>query len=110
MINSKTRKFFSMKKQILFLSLFIVLVVVLSGCLAGTNTVAHTPGTDGEIAGFWMGLWHGIIAPVTFFISLISENIHMYEVHNNGGWYDFGFVLGAGIIFGGGSKASCKKR
>jgi hypothetical protein len=26
----------------------------------------------------------------------------MYEVYNNGGWYDFGFVLGSGILFGGG--------
>jgi hypothetical protein len=30
----------------------------------------------------------------------------MYGVNNNGGWYDFGFVIGAGIIFGGGSRAS----
>jgi hypothetical protein len=99
-----------MKKQLLYLSLFVVLMVLITGCLAGTNTAANIPGTDGNIAGFWMGLWHGFIAPVTFFISLFTENIHMYEVHNNGGWYDFGFVLGAGIIFGGSSKASCKKR
>jgi predicted small secreted protein len=99
-----------MKKQILYLSVLIVMMIFVSGCLAGTNTVAGTPGTDGSIAGFWMGLWHGVIAPVTFFISLITDNIHMYEVHNNGEWYDFGFVLGAGIIFGGGSKASCRKR
>jgi hypothetical protein len=99
-----------MKKQILYSVLLVIAVVFISGCLAGTNTAAHLPGPDGEIAGFWMGLWHGIIAPVTFVISLFTENIHMYEVHNNGGWYDFGFVLGAGIIFGGGSKASCKKR
>ena len=30
----------------------------------------------------------------------------MYAVNNNGGWYDFGFVLGAGILFGGGGKVS----
>jgi len=33
----------------------------------------------------------------------------MYAVNNNGGWYDFGFVLGAGILFGGGSRASKRK-
>ncbi len=56
--------------------------------------------------GFWGGLWHGIIAPISFFGSLLSDNIAMYAVNNNGGWYDFGFVLGAGILFGGGSRAS----
>lgn len=54
------------------------------------------------MAGFWLGLWHGIIAPVTFLISLFTDNVNIYEVHNNGNWYDFGFVLGAGILFGGG--------
>jgi hypothetical protein len=34
----------------------------------------------------------------------------MYEVHNNGGWYDFGFVIGAGIIFSGSGRASHKRR
>jgi len=33
----------------------------------------------------------------------------MYEIYNNGGWYDFGFVLGAGILFGG-SVSAAKKR
>ena len=54
------------------------------------------------MAGFWLGVWHGIIAPLTFIISLFTESVTLYEVHNNGAWYDFGFVLGAGILFGGG--------
>jgi len=53
-------------------------------------------------------LWHGFIAPVSFFVSLFSDNVALYAVNNNGGWYDFGFVLGAGIIFGGGSRAGKK--
>lgn len=44
-----------------------------------------------------------MIAPVTFIISLFSESVNIYEVHNTGGWYDFGFVLGAGILLGGGA-------
>lgn len=56
--------------------------------------------------GFWGGLWHGIIAPFSFIGSLFSDDIAMYAVNNNGGWYDFGFVLGAGILFGGSSSAS----
>jgi hypothetical protein len=53
------------------------------------------------IAGFFPGLWHGIISPVTFIISLFTDDVSVYEVRNSGNWYDFGFVLGAGILFGG---------
>ena len=56
--------------------------------------------------GFWGGLIHGIIAPFSFFVSLFMDDVAMYAVNNNGGWYDFGFVLGAGILFGGSGKAS----
>lgn len=59
---------------------------------------------DAEPYGFWNGLWHGFIAPFTFFISLFKEDVAIYAVNNNGGWYDFGFVLGAGILFGGSRK------
>ena len=45
-----------------------------------------------------MGLWHGFISPVTFVISIFSRNVRLYEVHNNGTWYNFGFVLGAGPL------------
>jgi hypothetical protein len=62
-----------------------------------------------EPYGFWYGLWHGIIAPISFVISLFSDEVAMYGVNNNGGWYDFGFVLGAGILFGSGGR-NAKKR
>lgn len=88
----------------------IVSVLLLTGCLPGGNTNEDIArATDGAIAGFWSGLWHGFISPVTFVISLFTDKINFYEVHNSGGWYNFGFVLGAGIIFGGGSKASSRK-
>lgn len=93
-----------MHKSILIGLFFLTLMLV--GCAAGPNPVAHTPAADGTVAGFWLGLWHGIICPFTFIISLFSNNVHMYQVHNNGGWYNFGFVLGAGILFGGSGKSS----
>jgi high-affinity Fe2+/Pb2+ permease len=34
----------------------------------------------------------------------------MYEVNNTGGWYDFGFILGACIALGGGGGAGWKKK
>jgi hypothetical protein len=38
--------------------------------------------------------------------SLFLDDVALYAINNNGSWYDFGFVLGAGILFGGGGKAS----
>jgi hypothetical protein len=81
----------------------LMMVVLLMGCADVTpiqECVVDSP------YGFWGGLWHGIIAPIGFIASLFSDDIAMYAVNNNGGWYDFGFVLGAGILFGGGSRAS----
>ena len=59
-----------------------------------------------ESYGFFGGLWHGFIAPFSFVVSLFMDDVALYAVNNNGSWYDFGFVLGAGILFGGGSKAT----
>jgi len=42
-----------------------------------------------------MGLWHGLILPISFLISLFGRDIGIYQVTNNGSWYDFGFLLGA---------------
>ena len=80
----------------------IGLVLLLAGCAAGANPAVGTPAEGGDVAGFWLGLWHGLISPVTFVISLFTADVNIYEVHNDGNWYDFGFVLGAGILFGGG--------
>jgi hypothetical protein len=73
--------------------------LVLAACAAGPN-----PEVDAgpDPAGFWLGLWQGFIAPITFFISLFTDNVNIYEVNNNGNWYDFGFVVGAGLLLSGG--------
>ncbi len=93
-----------MKKFVLFSFVVIAGALLLSSCLAQTVDIHNCVTT--QPAGFWKGLWHGIIAPVTFIISLFSDHIAMYDINNTGGWYDFGFVIGAGILFGGGRKAS----
>jgi hypothetical protein len=83
-----------------------LLALLLTACAAGVNPAVDVATEGGVTAGFWLGLWHGIIAPVTFIISLFTDNVSIYEVHNTGNWYDFGFVLGAGILFGGAWRGS----
>lgn len=80
----------------------ILLALVLVACAARVNPEVGVVAEGGDVAGFWLGLWHGMIAPITFVISLFTDNVNFYEVHNNGNWYDLGFVIGAGILFGGG--------
>jgi hypothetical protein len=41
---------------------------------------------------------------------LFSDNVSMYEVHNNGNWYNFGFLLGVGTVWGGGGGGAAARR
>lgn len=82
----------------------------LGGCAAGPNMLGNAPDEEGRVAGFGLGVWHGIIAPVTFVISLFSERVNLYEVRNNGGWYNFGFLIGAWIALSGPAHAGARRR
>jgi len=90
--------------------LLLVVILLLAGCAPGPNQLEKTPDEKGKVAGFWKGLWHGLISPITFIISLFNRNVRIYEVHNSGNWYNFGFVLGAGLFLQGGILGSRKAR
>jgi hypothetical protein len=91
-------------KKALALILAGVLVVVASGCFPGTN--AYSPR---EPAGFFSGLWHGWIAPVSLIIGFFRPDVRIYETYNTGWWYDLGFYIA--VIGGfGGIALSRKKR
>lgn len=68
--------------------------LLVAGC-AATSAVAP-PVADAP--GFWLGLWHGMILPITFFVSLFVDDVAVYAVPNAGHLYDFGFVIGACVI------------
>jgi hypothetical protein len=94
------------------IGIVLLLIFALASCVAGPNDLEKTPNEEGTVAGFWKGLWQGLIAPITFIISIFSKSVRFYEVHNSGFWYNFGFVLGAGLFFSGGilGRGSCKKK
>jgi hypothetical protein len=66
--------------------------------VAGSNSKYKEPGA--KPAGFWGGLWHGIIAPITFPVSLFVSGVSIYETNNTGRCYEFGFMLGIGAYAG----------
>jgi hypothetical protein len=98
-----------MKNLHIFAVLFL-LMIFLAACAPGPNDLEKTPDSEGKVAGFFKGLWHGLISPITFIISVFSKKVRLYEVHNNGTWYNFGFVLGAGLFLQGGIFGSRKAR
>ncbi len=98
-----------MKNKVIFLAIGVLAVLLLASCAAGANPALNTPTSSDHLAGFWSGLWQGAISPITFIISLFSHNVNIYEVHNDGGWYNFGFLFGVSIAFGGSARAACRR-
>ena len=74
-----------------------VVLLILGACAASGNESA---GTAPGLPNFWLGLWHGVISPVTFLVSLFRDDVGIYAVRNSGAWYDFGFMVGVSIAFG----------
>lgn len=70
--------------------------LALASCAASQLDVSD-PGAPGFLPGFW----HGLIAPVTFLVSLFDEGVRIYAFPNAGRWYDLGFMLGIGGFSGG---------
>ncbi|MCX7709507.1 MAG: hypothetical protein N2484_06620 [Clostridia bacterium] len=86
-----------MKKKIFFVCITsILLLISLTGCVPGDGT--HTSSNP---AGFFWGIWHGWIAPISLIIGFFKENIRVYEAANSGWWYDFGFYIAIISGFGG---------
>ncbi|MCK5336631.1 MAG: hypothetical protein KAQ67_10735, partial [Gammaproteobacteria bacterium] len=100
-----SHKFLSLK-----LLIFIPFFLLLTSCAAGDAQF-----TSENLAGFFYGLWHGVISFISLFIHIFNDNVTVYEINNTGGWYDFGFLFGVTSIWGGGchftrKSAADKKR
>ena len=65
----------------------------------GPNPLINKADANKHVAGVWMGVWHGIISPITLIISFSNPNVQMYEVYNDGNQYNFGFLVGVAILF-----------
>lgn len=82
--------------------------LVFGACTATQPRFAITAGAE-PLPGFWRGFWHGFIAPVAFFVSLVSNEVRVYAFPNTGHWYEFGFMLGISG-FSGGVFAGSRRR
>ena len=74
-------------------------IALLAACAVQSNVV------QSGAPGFWLGVWHGFIFPISFIVSLFKPDIAVYAVPNNGTWYDFGYFVGI-VFIGVGARSS----
>ena len=85
-----------MKKQLLF-SLIAVAMLIFTGC-AHVHPITACLSTNETPSGFWFGTWNGMTMAFSLIGNLFSDNITIYDINNNGIWYNTGFVGGLSII------------
>ncbi len=90
-----------MKKRYFILGLILIIVLVISGCAPG-NERWDQEVNPGELAGFWVGVWHGLIIVITFIVSLFTKEVGLYEINSTGWPYNLGFLIGLYLSVGGG--------
>ena len=88
----------------------VTIIVLLLTLLLLTSCAAGNSGhNENYRAGFLRGIWHGWIAPVSLIWHFFNPNVRIYEVHNTGWAYDFGFYIAVIAGFGGLSLSRRKK-
>lgn len=95
-------------RRFLALSLLIVIAILALNCAPG-NERWDQDLHPGHLAGFWVGIWHGLIIIVTFIVSLFTKEVGIYEVHNTGWPYNLGFLIGLVFSVGGGLRMGAKR-
>ncbi|MDR0267278.1 hypothetical protein [Paenibacillus sp.] len=91
------------RKYVWTLLLFLVIMTLLTGCVPGDGK-----NSPEDPAGFFWGIWHGWIAPISLIIGLFKSNIRVYEIYNSGWWYDVGFYIA--VISGFGSISIFRRK
>jgi hypothetical protein len=99
-----------MRSSLALLVVVLLVVNLLAGCAPGFNLAKGTMNERGTVAGFWLGVWQGFIAPFVFVASLFTSNLNIYEVHNNGAWYNFGYLFGVACFFGGSGNRTARRK
>lgn len=93
------------KRLLIFTALMILVLLAASGCIPGDGRASPE-----NTAGFFWGIWHGWLAPLSLIISIFNRDIRIYEVQNSGWWYDFGYYMAVISGFGGLALSRRKKR
>ncbi|MDD3058666.1 MAG: hypothetical protein PHY87_03560 [Sphaerochaeta sp.] len=82
--------------------LVVLTLLLCSSCLATAVPEGAKP------AGFFLGIWHGWIAPIALIARLFNPIYRIYETNNTGWWYEFGFYIA--LVGGFGSIALFRRK
>lgn len=98
-----------MNRRYLALGLVFFVGLTFLSCAPGNNRWDQdiNPGHE---AGFWAGIWHGLIIIVTFIVSLFTKEVGVYEISNTGWPYNLGFLIGLFCSVGGGFRIARRRR
>jgi len=88
-----------MKRMNYLKPIIIFLILICAGCATQPYPSAYDP------PGFFSGLIHGFLIFFSFIGSIFTE-IRVYAFPNSGFWYDFGYLIGAGMFLGGAGGSS----
>ena len=93
------------------LPLFLTVVAcVVTACAPTGNPLIGGALPDASPAGFLLGLWHGFTIMFTFIVSLFTDSVGVYEVHNTGWPYNLGYLFGVMAFFSGSGAAGSSRR
>lgn len=85
------------KNRHFILVLILVLIIgLISSCMPNPTEAANP-----KPSGFFKGVWHGWIAPISLIVGFFNDTTRVYDPHNTGWWYDFGFYMAIISGFGG---------
>lgn len=91
-----------MKITLILIITLLLLCLLLSACAPGTRRYEERK------AGFFSGIWHGWIAPISLIWHFFNSDVRIYEPNNTGWLYDLGFYIA--IIGGFGGLALTRKK
>jgi len=87
-------------KMISLTVITLLILITFTACMPNPEqSMMQTP------AGFFKGVWHGWIAPLSLIVGFFNDHTRIYEPNNTGWWYDFGFYMAVISGFGGLSLA-----
>ncbi len=83
------------KKNIGILLSFVILGIVIFPITSLAFVQEYQYSADNP-AGFFSGIWDGLLAPYSLVARWFISDVVMYAIPNTGWFYDFGFLLGVG--------------
>lgn len=82
----------------------VAIGLILLFCITSLYSCAPN-GYVSSQAGFFSGIWHGMIIVFSIIGKIFGADLGIYAEHNTGFTYWLGFILGIGA-FGGGSSSA----